>query len=190
MNIFFDFVINGFLVTTCLLLIGNFIFKQHRASIKELNNLSGIFLLLSSLSLLISFAIGLIQLLNVPKAEQQEVYMISYNSFFGIHWWGYWMVVFCKMILPQLLWIKKVRRNIWISLAFIPFLFIDTFMVYWIRMIADIGQNYVPSTLNFYLYGPAFAWSLLFAIPYMAIVVLAFVLINKRKKTSIPLNPS
>ena len=33
------------------------------------------------------------------------------NRAFGPYWWAYWTMITCNVIIPQLFWFKKIRRQ-------------------------------------------------------------------------------
>ena len=45
------------------------------------------------------------------SANQYEEFMI-YNRMTGPYGWSYWMLIFCNGIVPQTLWIKRLRTNL------------------------------------------------------------------------------
>ena len=34
------------------------------------------------------------------------------NRAFGPYWWAYWIMITCNVVVPQIFWFKKYRRNI------------------------------------------------------------------------------
>jgi molybdopterin-containing oxidoreductase family membrane subunit len=44
----------------------------------------------------------------VYSGSKWEFFMM-YNRMFGPYWWGYWVLITCNLVIPQLLWIKKIR---------------------------------------------------------------------------------
>ena len=45
------------------------------------------------------------------SANKYEGFMI-WNRMTGPYWYMYWTLIFCNGLVPQLLWIKKIRLNV------------------------------------------------------------------------------
>ncbi|CUU09615.1 quinol:cytochrome c oxidoreductase quinone-binding subunit 1 [Armatimonadetes bacterium GBS] len=45
------------------------------------------------------------------SANQFEQFLVV-NRFFGPYWLAYWALIFCNGVVPQLLWIPKIRHNL------------------------------------------------------------------------------
>lgn len=73
-----------------------------------------------------------------------------HNRAFGPYAWAYWIMVSCNVILPQLFWIKKLRRNI-------PVLFVGSLLVnvgMWFErfviVVTSLHRDYLPANWDYY----------------------------------------
>ena len=84
------------------------------------------------------------------SASTYEKYMTFQNRMFGPYAWSYYSLLFCNGLVPQILWIKKVRRNI-------PALFIVSLIVsvgMWLErfviIVTSLHRDYLPSSWGMY----------------------------------------
>jgi len=108
---------------------------------------------------------------------------VSLNRAFGPYSWAYWTMVSCNVIFPQLLWIRKVRRNI--TMIFILSIVINIGMWFerFVIVVTSLHRDFLPSSWAMYTptvieiatlagsFGLFFTCFLLFArfIPFIAI---------------------
>jgi len=83
------------------------------------------------------------------SGDQYEIYMMT-NRFRGPYAPLYWMLISCNIIIPQLLWSKKVRRNV--GLLFILSLVVNTGM--WLErfviVVISLSRDFIPSSWAMY----------------------------------------
>ncbi len=83
------------------------------------------------------------------SANQYESFMLS-NRAFGPYGWSYWLLIFCNGVVPQTLWIKRLRTNI-------PWLFIMALIVsvgMWLErfviIVTSLHRDFLPSSWEMY----------------------------------------
>jgi Ni/Fe-hydrogenase subunit HybB-like protein len=83
------------------------------------------------------------------SGDQYEIYMMT-NRFKGPYAPLYWMLISCNIIIPQLLWSKKVRRNV--GLLFVLSLVVNTGM--WLErfviIVISLSRDFIPSSWGMY----------------------------------------
>jgi molybdopterin-containing oxidoreductase family membrane subunit len=83
------------------------------------------------------------------SANQYERFMI-YNRMTGPYGWSYWMLIFCNGIVPQTLWIKRLRTNT--TWLFIMALIVSVGM--WLErfviIVVSLHRDFVPSSWAMY----------------------------------------
>jgi molybdopterin-containing oxidoreductase family membrane subunit len=74
---------------------------------------------------------------------EQFVFM---NRALGPLAWGYWIMVSCNVVIPQLLWLKKIRGNV--VAVFVVSLFINLGMWFerFIIIVTSLERDYLPSS--------------------------------------------
>jgi Ni/Fe-hydrogenase subunit HybB-like protein len=83
------------------------------------------------------------------SGDQYEIYMMT-NRFKGPYAPLYWMLIACNIVIPQLLWSRKVRRNV--GLLFILSLVVNTGM--WLErfviIVISLSRDFIPSSWGMY----------------------------------------
>ncbi|MDH5415368.1 MAG: polysulfide reductase NrfD, partial [Flavobacteriaceae bacterium] len=79
-------------------------------------------------------------------SSYEDFVYLSVGAATGPYWWAFWALITCNAIIPQLLWIKKIRRNyIW---TFIIAIFINIGM--WFErfdiIVINLSRGHLPST--------------------------------------------
>jgi Ni/Fe-hydrogenase subunit HybB-like protein len=83
------------------------------------------------------------------SGDRYEIYMMT-NRFKGPYAPLYWMLIACNIVIPQLLWSRKVRRNV--GLLFILSLVVNTGM--WLErfviIVISLSRDFIPSSWGMY----------------------------------------
>nr|MBP8851091.1 polysulfide reductase NrfD [Breznakibacter sp.] len=79
---------------------------------------------------------------------EQYVFM---NRAFGPYKWVYWTMMTFNLLVPQLLWIKKLRRNIWVTLAFAVLINIGMWCERFIIIVTSLHRDFLPSSWTLYI---------------------------------------
>jgi Ni/Fe-hydrogenase subunit HybB-like protein len=129
---------------------------------------------LSKLVLLTSTIVGYSYLCEVflawygPSRVERETFFFRY---FGHFWWATWIMVTCNVILPLLLWFKRVRRNM--PVLFVLMLFVNVGMWFerFVIIVTSLARpfepyswavNYKMSWTEAAITAGAFAWFFMF----------------------------
>ncbi|MFN3196591.1 MAG: NrfD/PsrC family molybdoenzyme membrane anchor subunit [Chlorobiota bacterium] len=80
----------------------------------------------------------------------QPEYFTFVNRAFGPYSWAYWIMFSCNVFIPQLFWLKKVRRNI--PLMFIIAIFVNIGMWFerFVITVTSLSRDYLPSSWAYY----------------------------------------
>ncbi|UPT68917.1 MAG: hypothetical protein M0D57_09960 [Sphingobacteriales bacterium JAD_PAG50586_3] len=145
---------------------GNFKIKMHKWIVAANN----VFLVIG-VPLSIKYIFEVSQSLFSDVEYEQYVFA---NRLTGPYWYAYWLMIFNMVVLPNLLWFKKIRQATWVlPLSILPLLF------EWIIMIiASLHRDYLPST--WIMYYP-FKSSITNLILYIVLLVGMYYLIEWRK---------
>ncbi len=72
------------------------------------------------------------------------------NILFGTYGWAGWLTITCNILLPQLLWFKKLRRSIpamvFVSLAVTAGMWFERFVI----IVISLHQDFLPSSWHLY----------------------------------------
>ncbi|MCP4093468.1 MAG: polysulfide reductase NrfD [Planctomycetes bacterium] len=72
------------------------------------------------------------------------------NRAFGPYWWGYWIMVSCNVLSPQIFWFKKARKNL--LLVFIISLFVNLGMWFerFVIVVTSLNRDFLPSSWHYF----------------------------------------
>ncbi len=84
------------------------------------------------------------------SANTYEQFMISNRTWNGPYAWIYWLLIFCNGIIPQTLWIKRLRTNIpWLftmSLIVSVGMWLERFVI----IVTSLHRDFLPSSWDMY----------------------------------------
>jgi molybdopterin-containing oxidoreductase family membrane subunit len=93
------------------------------------------------------------------SGNEYEMYM-NLNRMVGPYWLAYWVLIFCNVVTPQLLWFGAIRRSV-------PVLFIISFIVQtgmWMErfviIVTSLHRDFLPSSWGMY-YPTRWDWATL-----------------------------
>ncbi len=68
----------------------------------------------------------------------------------GTYWWAGWLTITCNIIIPQILWVRRFRRNyftmIFVALAVTAGMWFERFVI----IVSSLHQDYMPSAWAVY----------------------------------------
>lgn len=78
---------------------------------------------------------------------EQFVFM---NRPLGPYWWAFGVMVFCNVVVPQMLWFNGMRKHIW--LVFIAAIFVNIGMWFerFVIVITSLHRDYMPSSWDMF----------------------------------------
>ncbi len=85
-----------------------------------------------------------------------ERYMII-NRMFGPYGWAYWVLIFCNVALPQLLWSSWVKRNVLLLWLISILVNIGMWFERFVIIVVSLHRDFLPSSWS--MYSPTF-WDL------------------------------
>jgi molybdopterin-containing oxidoreductase family membrane subunit len=72
------------------------------------------------------------------------------NRALGPYAWAYWIMMTCNVISPQLLWIKKLRRNLAFTFVLSIFINIGMWFERFVIVVTSLSRDYLPSSWTMY----------------------------------------
>lgn len=112
-------------------------------------------------------------------AGEKSYYEIM-NRAFGRYWWSFWIMAISNFIIPHLLWMKPVRKNIWLSLMIMLVILFNQLMIQFVMVFAASHRDYIPMAwhINYLTFGTLVS-SMPFVIIYTFIVLVLTYFISK-----------
>ncbi|HML18946.1 MAG TPA: NrfD/PsrC family molybdoenzyme membrane anchor subunit, partial [Bryobacteraceae bacterium] len=85
------------------------------------------------------------------SSNQYERYAFVNRMWVGQYWWTYWLLILCNILIPQLLWSRKVRLHVWsvfvISLVVNVGMWLERFVI----VVTSLTRDFVPSSWGRYV---------------------------------------
>ena len=91
------------------------------------------------------------------SANEFEKYMI-YNRTTGPYWYMYWTLILCNGVIPQLLWLKKVRLNVGLLFVISIIVNIGMWLERYVIIVTSLHRDFLPSSWGMYQ-GSRYDWS-------------------------------
>jgi molybdopterin-containing oxidoreductase family membrane subunit len=76
-----------------------------------------------------------------------------YNRIFpqpGTYWWTYWLLILSNILIPQLLWSKRVRLNVLAVFAISIVVNIGMWLERFVIVVTSLTRDFVPSSWGMY----------------------------------------
>jgi molybdopterin-containing oxidoreductase family membrane subunit len=140
-------IYSGFaMVLTLAIPIRKFYHLEDLVTIRHLDIMAKVML---ATGLIVAYGYLIEAFLAFYSGDKYEIYMMT-NRFHGPYAPVYWMLISCNIIIPQLLWSRKVRRNV--GLLFVLSLVVNTGM--WLErfviIVISLSRDFIPSSWGMY----------------------------------------
>ena len=73
-----------------------------------------------------------------------------YNRALGPYWWSYFGMMFCNVVSPQFFWVKKWRRNVWLTFFMSILINIGMWFERFVIIATTLARDYIPSSWSYY----------------------------------------
>ena len=73
------------------------------------------------------------------------------NRAFGQYAWGYWIMVSCNVLVPQVFWFKKARTSIPIMFAVSLLVNLGMWFERFVIVVGSLAQDYLPSSWGYFI---------------------------------------
>ncbi len=73
------------------------------------------------------------------------------NRATGPYWWGYWTMISCNVIFPQLFWFKKVRQNLWIVFVLSILVNVGMWFERFVIIVISLHREFLPSNWGYFV---------------------------------------
>ena len=96
-------------------------------------------------SLLVGYAYGIEVFMAWYGGNPYEAFAFA-NRALGPLAWGYWIMVACNVLVPQLFWLKKARTTPWIMMIVALLVNLGMWMERFVIIVASLGRDFLPSS--------------------------------------------
>jgi Ni/Fe-hydrogenase subunit HybB-like protein len=84
------------------------------------------------------------------SGNQYEGFMV-WNRIHGPYWFMYWLLITCNIIVPQSVWIRKVRTTPWILFIVANFVNVGMWLERFVIVVISLHRDFVPSSWRLYI---------------------------------------
>jgi molybdopterin-containing oxidoreductase family membrane subunit len=140
-------------------------------------------LLFAAVLLLLAFVLVLSKRLIATDvgAESRRNGLLS--SMTGPYWFGWWLPAIVKIIMPQVLWFKKLRASVKATYTWFCCALILAFLEYAAIILTWLHRDYIaPSSWAYFM--PSFVGSLGSFVLFLGLLAAVYIIVLKRKKTA------
>ena len=94
--------------------------------------------------MMVGYAYGTEFFMAWYSGSQYEQYAFL-NRAFGPYWWSYWIMITCNVIIPQLFWVKKIRRSIKIMFVISILVNVGMWFERYVIIVTSLHRDFLPS---------------------------------------------
>ena len=165
-------VFSGFAMVQNVLIIVRKIFNyEHIITLDTLEKMNKIILLTGSM---VGYGYAMEFFIAWYSGVEAEQFTFL-NRALGPYAWAFWIMISCNVLLPQLFWIKKIRRTIPVMFAIAVFINVGMWFERFVIIVTSLSRDFLPSSWAYYKptlvdgmiligsFGFFFTWLLLFA---------------------------
>lgn len=92
------------------------------------------------------------------SGTQVERYTFINRAWAGGYWWTYWLLILCNILIPQLLWSKRIRLYIPAVFAISLIVNVGMWLERFVIVVTSLTRDYVPSSWGMY-YPTVWDWA-------------------------------
>jgi molybdopterin-containing oxidoreductase family membrane subunit len=79
-----------------------------------------------------------------------ERFMMINRTWSGPMAWSYWMLLLCNLIVPQLMWSKRLRRNLGVVFLVCMFVNVGMWLERFVIIVTSLHRDFLPSSWQMY----------------------------------------
>jgi Ni/Fe-hydrogenase subunit HybB-like protein len=84
------------------------------------------------------------------SANEYERFMLKNRVYYGPYAWSYWLLLLCNFIVPQVLWSKRLRRNIPVVFVVCMFVNVGMWLERFVIIVTSLHRDFLPSSWDMY----------------------------------------
>lgn len=140
-------IFSGFaMVSTLIILMRRFFHLEHLITKNHLELMNKI-IIATSLMVGYSYATELFMAWYGGVAVERYVFM---NRALGPYAWAYWTMVTCNVLVPQLLWIRPIRRNPLLMYPIVLLVNVGMWFERFVIVVTSLHRDYLPSSWDYF----------------------------------------
>jgi hypothetical protein len=138
-------------------------------------------LLIAAMLYLLVVVLSLSQLLMASYAGAEQERYRWLTRITGPYWFGWWLPVIVKVIIPQALWFEKLRAAVKVTYVWCAGALALAFLKYAPIILVSLHRDCLPSSWAIFV--PSFIGSLSSLLLFLAILAGLYIVVLKRRQT-------
>jgi molybdopterin-containing oxidoreductase family membrane subunit len=123
-------------------------------TMRHLQNMAKVMLVTG---LIVAYGYGTEAFIAWYSADKFEMF-VPFNRATGPYWWTYWALILCNVILPQVLWLKRVRTSVVVLFVLSLIVNVGMWLERFVIIVTSLHRDFLPSSWG--MYQPTFwDWS-------------------------------
>jgi len=115
-------------------------------TMRHLNNMAKVML---SMGLVVGYGYGMEAFIAWYSGNPYE-FAVVVNRATGPYAWSYWGLILCNILIPQLLWIRKIRRNVVMLFILSIVINIGMWLERFVIIVTSLNRDFLPSSWDMY----------------------------------------
>lgn len=140
-------IFSGFAMVLTLVLIARWVLNlEDIITLKHIDNMNRILL---ATGMMVGYAYMMEFFVAMYSGNEYERYVLL-NRAFGPYGWAYWTMVFCNVVVPQLFWSRRLRRNVVVT--FIASILVNVGMWFerFVIIVTSLHRDFLPASWDYY----------------------------------------
>ena len=84
------------------------------------------------------------------SGNEYERFMLKNRIYYGPYAWSYWVLLLCNFIVPQILWSKRLRRNVLALFTVAMFVNVGMWLERFVIIVTSLHRDFLPSSWEMY----------------------------------------
>ncbi|MEO7191864.1 MAG: NrfD/PsrC family molybdoenzyme membrane anchor subunit [Vicinamibacterales bacterium] len=84
------------------------------------------------------------------SGNEYERFMMKNRVYYGPYAWSYWALLLCNFIVPQMLWSKRLRRNLAVVFTVVMFVNVGMWLERFVIIVTSLHRDFLPSSWQMY----------------------------------------
>jgi molybdopterin-containing oxidoreductase family membrane subunit len=99
--------------------------------------------------LIVAYGYGTEAFIAWYSADKFEMF-VPYNRATGPYWMTYWALILCNVVVPQVLWFKRVRTNVVLLFVLSLVVNVGMWLERFVIIVTSLHRDFLPSSWGMY----------------------------------------
>jgi molybdopterin-containing oxidoreductase family membrane subunit len=119
---------------------------QDFITMRHLNNMAKVML---AMGLVVGYGYGMEAFMAWYSGNPYEIGLLM-NRVGGPYAWSYWALILCNVIIPQILWVRRLRRSTLVLFMISIVVNIGMWLERFVIIVTSLNRDFLPSSWHMY----------------------------------------